>query len=109
MHLTGCGRFWLWSLAGALVTFSLLAAASIGFLVLPFAALALFFVVPRTRNRAEMLGGLVGAAAVCFAIAWIQRGPGGFDAGSWLVAGIALAVAGLAGYGVFARRLAPPA
>ena len=109
MHVTGCWRFWAWSLAGALVTFSLIAAASIGFLVLPFAALALFFLVPRTRNRAEMLGGLVGAAAVCFAIAWIQRGPGGFDGRSWLVAGVALAVAGLAGYAVFARRLAPPA
>lgn len=109
MHLVGCGRFWLWSVAGALVTFSLLAAASIGFLVLPFAALALFFVVPRTRNRAEVLGGLVGAAAVCLAIAWIQRGPGGFDGGSWLVAGIFLAVAGLAGYALLTRRHAPPA
>jgi hypothetical protein len=109
MHLAGCWRFWAWSLAGALLSFSLIAAASIGFLVLPFAALALFFVVPRTRNRAEMLGGLVGAAAVCFAIAWIQRGPGGLDARSWLLAGIVLALAGLAGYAVFARRLAPPA
>ena len=109
MHVTGCGRFWLWSLAGALVTFSLVAAASVGFFVLPFAALALFFVVPRTRNRAEMLGALVGAVAVCFAIAWIQRAPGGFDAQPWLVAGIVLTVAGLAGYAVFQRRLAPPA
>ncbi len=107
--MAGCWRFWAWSLAGALLSFSLIAAASIGFLVLPFAALALFFVVPRTRNRAEMFGGLVGAAAVCFAIAWIQRGPGGLDARSWLLAGIALAVAGLAGYAVFARRLAPRA
>lgn len=109
MHVNGCGRFWLWSLAGALVTFSLAAAASVGFLVLPFAALALFLIAPRTRNRAEMLGGLVGAAAVCLAIAWIQRAPGGFDARPWLVAGIVLAVAGLAGYAAFTRRLAPPA
>jgi hypothetical protein len=109
MHVTGGWRFWLWSLAGALVTFSLVAAASVGLLVLPFAGLATFFVARRTRNRAEILGGLVGAAAVCFAIAWIQRAPGGFDARPWLVAGIVLAVAGLAGYTVFARRLAPPA
>jgi apolipoprotein N-acyltransferase len=109
MHVTGCGRFWLWSLAGALIAFSLIAAASVGLLVLPFAALALFLVARKTRDRAEVLGGLVGAAAVCLAIAWIQRAPGGFDAVPWLVAGIVLAVAGLAGYAVFARRLAPPA
>jgi hypothetical protein len=109
MHLSGCGRFWLWSAAGALVSFSLVAAASVGFLVLPVAALALFFIVPRTRDQAEMLGALVGAAGVCFAIALIQRGPGGFDARSWAVAGIVLAVAGLGGYAVGARRAAPRA
>jgi hypothetical protein len=107
--MTGSWRFWLWSLAGALISFSLIAAASVGLFVLPFAALALFFVARQTRDRAEMLGGLVGAAAICLAIAWIQRGPGGLDAGPWLVAGIVLAAAGLAGYAVFARRLAPPA
>jgi hypothetical protein len=109
MHVTGCGRFWLWSLAGALVTFSLVAAASVGLLVMPVAALATFFVARKTRDRAELLGALVGAAGVCFAIAWIQRAPGGFDARPWLVAGIVLAVAGLAGYEVFSRRLAPRA
>jgi hypothetical protein len=41
-HVAGCGRFWLWAVAGALVVFSLLAAASIGFLVFPFAVIALF-------------------------------------------------------------------
>ena len=107
-HLAGCGRFWLWAVAGALVTFSLIAAASIGFLVFPFAVLALFLIVPRTRDRAEILGGLIGAAGVCFAIAWIQREPGGFNSRSWLIAGIVLTVAGIAGYG-FGRRLAPRA
>jgi hypothetical protein len=109
MHVNGCWRFWAWGLAGALIAFSLIAAASVGVFVLPFAALALAFAVRRTRDRAEMFGGLVGPAGVCLLIAWIQRGPGGFDAGPWLVAGIVLAVAGLAGYAVFARRLAPPA
>ena len=107
--MTVSWRFWLWSLAGALVTFSLVAAASVGLLVMPVAAFATFLVARKTRDRAELLGALVGAAGVCFAIAWIQRAPGGFDARPWLVAGIVLAVAGLAGYAVFARRLAPPA
>jgi apolipoprotein N-acyltransferase len=109
MHLAGCGRFWLWSLAGALVTFALLAAASIGIFVLPFAVLVLFFLSRRTRDRAELLGALVGAGAVCAAIAWIQREPGGFDASHWLLAAVVLAVAGIAGYALLGRRPAPRA
>jgi hypothetical protein len=77
--------------------------------VLPFAALALFFVSRRTRDRAEMLGALVGAGAVCGAIAWIQREPGAFDAGHWLIAAVVLAVAGIAGYALLGRRPAPRA
>jgi hypothetical protein len=106
MHLAGCGRFWLWSFAGALVAFSLLAAASIGLFVLPFSVLAVIFVARRTRTRTEILGGLVGAASICFVIAWIQRAPDGFDSLSWLIAGLVLAVAGIAGYAVFGRRFA---
>jgi hypothetical protein len=109
MHVAGCGRFWLWSVAGALVTFSLVAAASIGLLILPFAAVAMFFVARGTRGRAEPLGALVGAASICFVIAWLQRAPGGFDSRPWLVAGIALAVGGIAGYALLGRRLAPRA
>lgn len=109
MHLTGCGRFWLWAVAGGLVTFSLVAAASIGLFVLPVAAVATALVARSTRARAEPFGALVGAGAICFLIAWIQRAPGGFDSRSWLVAGTVLAALGLAGYALLARRLAPPA
>jgi hypothetical protein len=84
MHLLGCGRFWLWAIAGALVTFSFVAAASIGLLILPFAALATVFIARSTRDRAEPLGSLVGAASICFLIAWLQRAPGGFDARPWV-------------------------
>ena len=104
MQLAGCGRFWLWSLAGALVAFALLAAASIGFLVLPFALIGLFLATRKTRDRAEMLGALAGAGAVCGAIAWIQRGPGGLDATGWLIAGAILALCGIAGYALLGRR-----
>lgn len=109
MHLWGCGRFWLWAFAGGLVTFSVVAAASIGLFVLPIAALATAFVARSTRGRAEPFGALVGAAAVCFLIAWIQRAPGGFDSRPWLVAGVVLALLGLGGYAMLGRRLAPPA
>ena len=109
MHLVGCGRFWLWAIAGALVTFSFVAAASIGLVVLPFAALATVFIARSTRNRAEVFGAPVGAAAICFLIAWLQRAPGGFDSRPWLAAGILLAGAGIAGYSLFTHRFAPPA
>jgi len=109
MHLVGRGRFWLWAVAGALVTFSFVAAASIGLLILPFAALATVFVARSTRDRSEVLGSLVGAAGICFLIAWLQRAPGGFDAGPWLAAGILLAGAGIAGYALLTHRVAPPA
>jgi hypothetical protein len=102
-------RFSLWALAGALVSFSLVAAASIGLLVLPVAAVGVAFAVRSTRNRAEAFGALVGAGAICFLIAWIQRAPGGFDSRSWLVAGAVLASLGLGGYTLLARRFAPPA
>jgi hypothetical protein len=89
------------------VTFALLAAASIGIFVLPFALLAVVLCSRRTRARAELLGALVGAGAVCGAIAWIQREPGGFHAGHWLIAAVVLAVAGIAGYALVGRRPAP--
>ncbi len=109
MHLLGCGRFWLWAIVGALVTFSFVAAASIGLLILPFAALATVFIARSTRDRAEPLGSLVGAALICFLIAWLQRAAGGFDARPWFGAGIFLAGAGIVGYALLARRVAPPA
>jgi hypothetical protein len=109
MYLAGCRRFWFWALAGWLVAFSVVGAASIGLFALPVAALATVFAARATRGRAEPLGALVGAAAVCFIIAWIQRAPGGFDSRSWLVAGAVLAAVGFGGYALLARRLAPRA
>jgi hypothetical protein len=109
MHAISCGRFWLWGLSGALVAFSFVAAASVGLFVLPAAAFVTVLVARATRGRAEPLGALVGAAGVCFLVAWIQRGPGGMDSGPWLIAGIVLTALGLGGYGLLTRRLAPPA
>jgi hypothetical protein len=109
MHRAGCRRFWFWALAGALVTFSLVAAASIGLFVLPVAALVTALVARATGLAAEALGVLVGAGAIFLLIAWLQRAPGGFDWRPWLVAGAVLAALGIVGYGVVVRRFAPPA
>ena len=109
MHLASCGRFWLWSLAGALVTFSVLAAASIGLFVLPLAAVATALAARRTQRRAEVLGALVGVGAVCGVIALLQRGSGGLDATPWLVAGVLLAGLGIASFALLERGPAPRA
>ena len=107
-HLAGCGRFWLWAVAGALVAFSLIAAASIGLFVLPVAGLVTV-VAARTHNWTETLGALAGVGGTCGLIALLQRGPGSLDATPWLVAAVLLAAAAIAGYALFERRLAPPA
>lgn len=109
MHLVGCGRFWLWAVAGALVTFSFVAAASIGLLILRLPPSRRFSSLARRVTRAEPLGSLVGAASICFLIAWLQRPPGGFESRPWFGAGIFLAAAGIAGYALLTRRVAPPA
>jgi hypothetical protein len=108
-HLAGCGRFWLWAVAGALVTFSLLAAASIGLFILPVAGLATFFAVRQAGSRAEMLGASVGAGGVCGLIAVLQRGPGSLDATPWIVAAVVFASIGIVGYAALGRRPAPRA
>jgi hypothetical protein len=108
-HIAGCGRFWLWAVAAALVAFSLIAAASIGLFVLPLAVVVTVLAARRTRNTTESLGALVGVGGICGLIALLQRGPGSLDATPWLLAATLLAVAGVAAFAVFGRRLAPRA
>jgi hypothetical protein len=104
MHLAGCGRFWLWAIAGALLTLSIVGAASIGVFVLPFAALATALVARATQRRAEALGLLVGVSSICFLIAGLQRGDeGGLDARPWFIAGVGLATIGIAAYALVTR------
>jgi hypothetical protein len=105
MHLAGCGRFWLWAIAGALLTLSIVGAASIGLFVLPLAAVAIALVARSTQRRAEALGLLVGAAPICFLIAWLQRGDeGGLDPRPWFIAGVGLAAIGIVAYALVTRR-----
>jgi hypothetical protein len=109
MHLAGWGRFWLWAVAGALVAFSVIAAASIGLFVLPVAALAVVLAVRRTGRRTEMMGAFPGAGGVCALIAPLQRGPGSLDATPWIVAACVLAAVGIAGFALSRCRLASQA
>jgi hypothetical protein len=104
MHLFGCARFWLWTLAGGLATFSVVASASIGFIFVVPTLVALWLAFRAGPAWPEGLGSLVGAAGVCFTIAVIQRGHEGLDARPWLIAAILLALAGVAGYAVLSRR-----
>jgi hypothetical protein len=125
-HAVGWRWFGAWGLAGGLVFFSLLTGLSIGFLLLPFAALAVWFVARSAAGWPEILGVVLGAAAVCLAVAVTNRdytacpeGPitvppgqtsfscGGLDPLPWLVAGLVLAAAGPLGY-IVARRLPTP-
>lgn len=108
-HALGCGRFWFWALAGGLFAFSVVAAASIGLFVFPFALVAIWLASRAGRIWPEALGALAGTAAVCFFIGYVQRGPGGLDSFPWLVAGCVLAVAGVFGYAVLAPRVSRPA
>jgi hypothetical protein len=108
-HALRCGRFWLWALAGGLLTFSVVGAASIGLFVLPLALAAIWFAFRAGRVWPEALGTLAGAAAVCFLIGYLQSEPGGFDSLPWFVAGCVLAPTGMVGYALLARRISRPA
>jgi hypothetical protein len=129
----GSGWRWFlaWVLVGGLLLFSLLAAASIGVFVLPFALLALWLVTRTARMGIEVLGSVAGAGLVCLGVAFAHRdyepcpegavtlapgersfSCGGSDPLPWLVAGLALAAAGALAYAVarrLARRLDDPA
>lgn len=125
-HAVGWRWFAAWGLAGGLVFFALLTGLSIGFLVLPFALLAVWFVARNGAGWPELLGALVGAGGVCLAVAvrsWdynpcsdepvrLPAGTtsyscGGMDPIPWLVTGIVLVVAGPVAYAL-ARRFGPP-
>jgi len=122
MRREGWLVFAAWVLAGALVVFSLLGAASIGLFIAPLAAVAIWLAFRFGRAGPEMLGMVSGAGAVCLLIAFLNRGttpcteqghtlsPGETEAGCgglastpWLVAGLVLVAAGIVAYAL-ARR-----
>jgi hypothetical protein len=106
-HLRGCAGFWLYALAGALVTFSALAAASIGLLTVVPALFSLFIASRVARGPGEPLGIMTGAGLPCLAVAALNAGDhdvGGLAPQTWAVAGVLLITAGTVGYGLARRR-----
>jgi len=103
MRREGWLVFAAWVLAGALLVFSLLSAASIGLFVLPVAAIAVWLALRFGRTWPETLGIVSGVGAVCLLIALLSR-----DAMPWLVAGVALLTAGVVAYALARRRDGAP-
>jgi hypothetical protein len=114
--------FAAWVVAGGLLAFSLV--SWLGLLLLPVALVACWLAARGTRSTLELLGALSGAGLLCLGIAFGARDHspcppggsltvppgetsvscGGFDPVPWLVAGLALVVAGALAYGI-ARRV----
>ena len=89
-------RFAAWALAGALITFGVLAAASIG---LPFllAGLLLSARLTRPAGTRDAYGAAFGAAAVLFAIGTMWLFDSGFNPLMFFVPGAVALAAGVAG------------
>jgi hypothetical protein len=122
----GFGWRWFgaWGIAGFLFTFSFLTGFSIGLLVLPFAAGALFFVASRAPHFAESIGFLGGVGSESLLVAIFNRdytpcgehaqlsippgappgtsvSCGGLDPDPWLNTGIVTTAVAVAAYGAF--------
>jgi hypothetical protein len=115
-----------WVVAGGLLTFSVL--SWVGFFLLPAALVACWLAGRITRSSVDLLGALPGAGLVCLGIAFGARdyspcppggslrvppgetsvSCGGFDPLPWLVAGLALALAGALAYGIARRARVRP-
>lgn len=98
---TGWRWFALWILPGFLAAFSTLSFA-IGLLLLPLAVAAVVLAA-RVAMGAEMLGLLPGIGAMCFLIALLNVGED-TSVISWLVAGAAFTLAGVACYAAVLQR-----
>jgi hypothetical protein len=100
--------FGVWALEGALLAFSLLGAASIGLFVMPVAVLVLVVLARARAAGPQMLGALSGAGVPALVVAGLQQGPGDLDARPWLIVGLILVAAGVAGYVAVRPRAQPP-
>ena len=130
---SGWQAFAEWALAGALLVFAAIGAASIGMFVFPFAVLALVLAARRNRAWPEApAGSPTGVGSICLFVAYVSRAyspcpegitrfqvapgeSGSFSCGGlkpmpWLIAGLLLTAAGLVGFLVRRRtRLAATA
>lgn len=122
----GPGWRWFaaWAAAGALLAFSLVAAASVGLFVLPVAALALWAILRGSPPRWSAFGLVSGAGLVSMLVGALNRGSspcpesgqltespgagpvecGGLDGTPFLAAGVVLVLAGPALVAAARRR-----
>lgn len=104
------GRGWLWfaawSVAGTLFTFSFLTGLSIGLLVLPLAAAALFAAAALAPHLAESSGFVAGAGVTALIVSAANWGEAqsGVEPMPWLIAGLALIAAAAFGYAAASRK-----
>jgi hypothetical protein len=109
-----------WVLVGAGLLLAILGAMSIGFLILPFVALAAAFLLTRRATWPALPAALCGVALPALWVAWLNRdGPGNvctitpsstacveeWSPWPWVVVATALILSGIAG-SVMARRRA---
>lgn len=95
VSITGWRSLLLWSLIFASVSFAFLSVFSIGIYIAPIAFFFVLIAALLTRSGPEApLGGLfIGAGLMCLLIAFLDP-----VNETWLIAGLLLVAAGIAGY-----------
>jgi hypothetical protein len=96
MTATGWGWFAAWAFAGALSALAFVSLFSIGILIAPFAAVAIFLAARRSPDGPEILGIVTGAGLIGLVVWILSRGE--WDATPWLVGGVALTASGVVAY-----------
>ena len=128
VRLDGWGGFAAWAVVGALFSFSVLGAASIGLFVFPVALLALFVALWLVRAWPGIASGIVGLASLILLVGILNLGStpcpssgsgmsyggpgtgamstscGGWDPVPWLLVGVVLAGAGFSVYALARSR-----
>jgi hypothetical protein len=119
----GWASFLIWAATGMAVAFSVIAAASVGLFVMPFALVLVIWAARQSRHPAEAVGLVVGCGLVLIVIGLVHRDDvpcgssghlsarageqvscGGFDATPWLATGAAAVAFGLVAYSAHSLR-----
>jgi hypothetical protein len=122
---SGWGSFAAWTIAGGLITYSILDLPAYGLFALPVAALLIVFLAGRIAFKPDGLGLIVGCGALVLFVAWRNRdftpcppsgtfvlrpgqvsaSCGGLTPVPWLVSGAVMIAAGFVGYALSRRRI----
>jgi hypothetical protein len=95
----GWAGFSAWTVAGAIFTFSLLTGLSIGLLLLPLVAAALYLAIRSAPDFRASLGFFAGTGVVLLVVASIHN----FSIG-WLIPGVVFAAIALASFAAVAEK-----